>query len=168
MKLSIGELVLISRFLQCSLEELVILQGDTYTGLPCENGEGKPELETAKAVQEYISMVEKQNSECKIRNLNEFLLYLPLVNEAVVRDVVFRCYGNLEIDESNYMRSQMNYLYKTIPDCPEKRYADWYRDNVLRVKGHPREDFLGESYGDAYFLKILEYGGGLGSVKKHS
>lgn len=158
-KPSIGELVMISRFLQCELEDLIVLQGDPYINQPHMDFDKatNPEMKTPEAVKEYIALVERGNSKREIRNLNEFLLYLPLIDEDIVRNTVFRCYGNLAFEHRNYVRSQMNYLYKSIQESPEKRFADWYKDNVLRVKGDSDIEVPDNLDSEGYLYKVMEY-----------
>lgn len=59
------------------------------------------------------------------QHLNEFLLYLPLFNLAVLQDVLHRIQENLGFDRS-YVMKQLNHFYKTISDSPARRYADHF------------------------------------------
>ena len=77
-----------------------------------------------------------------------------------IRDMAIRCYGNLTYDRKAYIMEKLTMLYQSIPDCEAKRDADRYRDNVLRVKGDPRNNLYGlhdEAYMKYYYANLQRY-----------
>lgn len=140
-ELSIKELVILARYFRCDILELLVFEGEPYIA-PEYDDTGtiaKEEIEntSAEEVNKTVDALRKIDESYEIRDLYELLLYLPLIDEAGLRDVICRCSGNLEWHQRDYVKRQLTYLYKQIPESPQKRYADGYRDNVLRVKGHP-------------------------------
>lgn len=57
---------------------------------------------------------EQKYASYEIRDVYELLLYLPLIDETVLRDVVFRCLGNLEGPGRQYVKEQLSYLHRSI------------------------------------------------------
>ena len=81
------------------------------------------------------------------------------MDESILKDIVFRCVGNLNT-QRDYVKKQLNYLYKKIPDSPAKTYADFYRDNVLRFKGPPCEIENRDIFSNDYFNTVWKYRNG--------
>ena len=103
-----------------------------------------------------LDILQKINEEYEIRNLSELLLYIPLIEEEVLRDAIRRWYGNLTYCSKDYVMQQLSFLYKSIPDCKAKREADEYRDKVLRVKGSPWNNLYEVTNVDDYYYKNIE------------
>ena len=163
-ELSLKELLILSDYFECDVKDLIVLVGEEYEGPAMDGIDSVPKNEMQdKSSQEVINRLEfcRQWRETnEIRDLYEFLLYLPLIEDVNLRDVVYRCYGNLEWSERYYAMSQLNYLYKSIPDSPAKDDADKMRDNMLRVKGHPGNNLYGagdKEFNKHYFENLVRY-----------
>ncbi len=160
--LSISELLMLSDYLECDVTDLVILEDDPYVAPSSDWREGLRKEEVSdkspEDVKETINSLKEIKENYEIRNLAEFLLYLPLMEDEKVRDMVVRCYGHLTYDDRHYLMSQLSYLYKTIPDCGAKRDADACRNNLLRVKGVPGNNTFGvkDKDFDKYYYRNLE------------
>lgn len=129
-----------SRYLQCDIDDLIIFEGDNSINIPLSTKEKRTlgEDTLSEDVINTIKMHEEFESKYQIKDIYEFLLYLPLIDEMTLKNVVLRCDGNLK-HQRDYVKSQLSYLHKEIPDSLAKRYADFYRDNVLRFKGPPNK-----------------------------
>ncbi len=92
-----------------------------------------------------------------IRNVYELLLYLPLIDEKLLQDVVYRCYGNYGPTQRDYVMHQLSFLHRSIPESPEKSYADYCRDNELRVKGDRPFQFDSVNGESEYWSKLYSY-----------
>lgn len=158
-ELTIGELVIIAKYLCCDVLDLIVPNSDSHISPEQEyiNCQETPVHKTAKALNASFTLQEKYDETIAIRDIYELLLYLPLVDDEILRDVVFRCCGNLHSNNRGYIRSQLSYLHRTIASCPEKEYADSYRDNVLRVKGDPIHNAFDNQYSETYFYNLLRY-----------
>lgn len=157
-KLNISELAILARFLRCDIMDLLVFEDDQYL---CPHEElltltGPVEHGTAEEVIETVQFYEKLDEQYEIRDVYELLLYLPLINEKILRDVVYRCYGNLA-ENREYVKKQLSYLYHTITNCPEKEYADAYRDGVLRVKGDTSRSKIDETSSEQYWVNLDRY-----------
>ena len=162
--LSISELLVLADYLGCDLMDLIVMEGETYIK---PNLDWDKELKNRevqdKSKEEVNSSLEVSRAikdSYEIRNLCELLLYIPLIEEEDLRDVVCRCFDNLEYNHRDYVMKQMSYLYKRIPDCPAKQGADNYRDNVLRVKGHPKNNMYGfydKDFNKHYYKNLERY-----------
>lgn len=132
-RLTLTEVNQIAFYLQCDIVDLLVFKSDDYVKpademLEMISDEGSDPLDMVKFYEQW-------DQEQEIRDIYEFILYLPLVEENVLRDVVFRCGGDVDISRRGYIKGMLNYLYRTIRRTPEKEYADAYRDRVLRTKG---------------------------------
>ena len=132
-RLTLTEVNQIAFYLQCDIADLLVFKSDDYVKptdkmLARISEEGIDPLDMVKFYEQWYL-------EQEIRDIYEFILYLPLVEENVLRDVVFRCGGDVDISRRGYIKGMLNYLYRTIRRTPEKEYADAYRDRVLRTKG---------------------------------
>lgn len=132
-RLTLTEVNQIAFYLQCDIVDLLVFKSDDYVKpademLEMISDEGTDPLDMVKFYEQW-------DQEQEIRDIYEFILYLPLVEENVLRDVVFRCGGDVDISRRGYIKGMLNYLYRTIRRTPEKEYADAYRDRVLRTKG---------------------------------
>ena len=163
-ELTIRELVILARYFRCDILDLLVFVGEAYVEPEHNDMEKFVKVKTqdtsAKEVNRVIDMFKNLDKSYEVRDMYELLLYLPLIEEEELRDVVFRCFGNLEWNRRDYVKSQLTYLYNQIPECPEKKYADGYRDNVLRVKGHPDNnlyDLLESKYSKEYWENIKRY-----------
>lgn len=161
-ELSISEFLMLADYLDCDVMDLVILESDLYVE-PCpdwNDGWRKVEIEdkSSEEVKKTLDINRKIKESYEIRNLFEFLLYVPLFEEERLRDVVFRCAENLTYDHKHYVMSLLSRLYRSIPECGAKRDADAYRDNILRVKGAPGNNLLGfeDKNFYKYYYKNLE------------
>ena len=160
-ELSISELAILSRYLQCDIDDLIIFEGDNSINIPLSTKEKQTlGIDTSpEDVINTIKMNEQIDFKYQIKNIYEFLLYLPLMDESILKDIVFRCVGNLNT-QRDYVKKQLNYLYKKIPDSPAKTYADFYRDNVLRFKGPPCEIENRDIFSNDYFNTVWKYRNG--------
>lgn len=163
-ELSISELLMLSDYLKCDIGDLVILEDDSYIapepGWRDELRKEEVEDKTSEDVKKTLDFLTRMKNDYEIRNLAEFLLYLPLMEEERVREMVTRCYGHLTYDSRHYLMSQLSYLYGTIPECEAKKEADAYRDNCLRVKGVPGNNRFGfddENYNKYLYKNIERY-----------
>lgn len=156
------ELVHIALFLQCEVDDLVIYETDKYVETQFKKGRIEPELKKTEKVKIHANMAVKIHNEKEIRDLYEFLLYLPLMNAWSFGAFIDKSLNNLNTNKE-YIREKLNDLYKCIPDTPEKDYADWYRDNILRVKGdtYARESAIKDEWdwdaNKAYDAKVREF-----------
>lgn len=159
--LLVDELVVLAGYLECEMEELLIFEDDIYVGP--EKGwknecyQNEVEDEDQEQVRKRLEFNKKRKESYPIRDLAEFMLYLPLISERKLKDLSFRCYERLTYDHRDYLMSQLKHLHDCIPECDAKREADAYRDNVLRVKGAPGNNiysFLQPDFNKAYKEKI--------------
>lgn len=159
-ELSIRELMILADYFECDIMDLIIIEGEKYNSPPSnwEDGWRKIEVEdkSCEDVIYTLDVLKKINEEYEIRNLSELLLYIPLIEEEVLRDAIRRCYGNLTYCSKDYVMQQLSFLYKSIPDCKAKREADEYRDKVLRVKGSPWNNLYEVTNVDDYYYKNIE------------
>ena len=163
-ELTVDEMVILANYFGCDIMDLLVFDSEACV-LPdfkeCESVQKRSvEHLSADSIKRYLEIFDRIDESYEIKNISEFLLYLPLIEDEALRDVVFRCYGNLEWKEMNYVKRQLTHLYKHIPDSEVKRNADDYRDNVLRVKGEPQENSYGideESLEKAYYENLVRY-----------
>lgn len=159
-KLEIDELYVFATFLNCSIEDLIVFTDESFIEPFIQKVSTRENVEysSAEEVSHTIDIFSDWFKQCDIRNLQEFFLYLPLMNTQALQDVTFRCFGNLTVKDRFYFLNKINYLYNSIDESPAKKYADQYRDEVLRVKGdgdiafHPDE--LNEFH---YYQSLLLY-----------
>lgn len=59
-----------------------------------------------------------------IKSLLQFIIYLPLMDEDAVLDVLQRIGGDA-FDNEYYVLEKLQFLYKTIPDNKAKQFADY-------------------------------------------
>lgn len=168
--LTIDELYIFASFLGCSIDDLIVFDHDEFVEPERSYVTKRTSMEISTTIEIdkviYFNILRKQN--CEIQNLAEFLLYLHLIPEHALRDVVFRCYGNLYFSQQ-YFVMQMNYLYKTIPDNKAKEFADSYRNNVLRVKGDGELKYVpNECLEQHYWLSVLFFSGQINNEKYQS
>ena len=151
-ELNISELASLSRYLRCEIEDLIIFEGDSSINVPLSKKDlyGYNEDTSPDSVNHNVRFFEKFDSECQIKDIYEFLLYLPLVEEYELKNVVYRSVTNLNLNR-DYVKIQLSCLYESIPDSPAKQYADLYRDNILRLKGPPAVKEFSDDY-PVYFL----------------
>ena len=166
--LSVEELYLFSSLFCCSIDDLLVFDQDVFVE-PERCAVTKREQMSLSTIMEISNVIDFNANyarECEIQNLAEFILYLPLMPEMVLKDVFFRCSSNLTSFDRRYFIKQMNYLYKTIPTSPAKDFANSYRDNVLRVKGNGNLKFTPDEYSECcYELASLFYTGQLSNEK---
>lgn len=144
-KLSLSNLIIFSKFLNVDLLDIIVTKGQqspllkddvlTFMHAADENGCGTPYHTSRRASQTEITckedfyftvMIHEYLSQTtSFRNLDKFLLYLPLFNISVFLDVLHRLQGNLKSDPI-YMRTQLNFLCENIPASLAKQYADNY------------------------------------------
>lgn len=167
-ELSISEFMMLADYFGCEILDLVIFEGEVYTPPSSDWKEGWREIEVEdknpKEVTYTLETLKKIKEKYEIRDIYEFLLYLPLIEEENLRDVVVRIDGDLTYDRRAYIMKQLTWLYQSIPECEAKHDADKYRDNVLRVKGAPGnnpfglQDAVYNKYYDANLRRYLEEG----------
>lgn len=163
-RLSITELMMLADYFECDVSDLIILDGERYVApeidWQADWRKSKVDDKSPEDVSNTLEMLSSIKEDYEIRNLSEFLLYLPLIEEEILRDTVYRCFGNLTYNNRHYVMEQLSGLYHSIPDCEAKRDADKYRDNVLRVKGVPGNNLFGlmdENYNKYYFRNLQRY-----------
>lgn len=163
-ELSISELMMLADYFECDIMDLVIGEDDTYIGPSPDWKEGWRKIEvedkSPEEVNHTLEFLNELKNGYEIRNIYEFILYLPLIEEERIRDMVIRCYGDLTYDRKPYIMEKLTMLYHSIPDCEAKRDADKYRDNVLRVKGDPRNNLYGlhdEEHMKYYYANLQRY-----------
>ena len=163
-RLFVDDLVVLADYLECNMEELLIFEDDKYIGPDkgWKNKWGKVEVddEDKEQVKKRLESNRKRKESYPIRDLAEFMLFLPLINERALRDVTFRCYEMLTYDHRHYLMTQLEYLYRCIPEGGAKREADEYRDNIVRVKGAPVNNVYSLTKADfnkAYKEKLKNY-----------
>lgn len=146
--LKISEIYTFASLLGCSMEDLIVFKHEKFIEPERVDFSKRTTMELSDILEigNIIDLNARHDRSCEIKNLYEFFLYLPLIPQKTLRDVVFRCDGNLSSFNRYYLADQMNYLYKTIPNSPAKSYADSYRDNVLRVKGDGERLFSPDEY----------------------
>lgn len=153
-QLTIDELLIIERYTRCDLKDLLVYKNETYNG----STELKrtyirnSETENSEQIVANYLMYEEMDAMYEIRNLYEFLHYVPLVPPSLFLDFVWRCFGNLSGNNYDYVMSQLNYLYKMIPESKAKIFADWYRDNEIRLKGRGSLHYPIAEYDEYYAL----------------
>ncbi len=162
--LSISELLMLADYLGCELMDLIVMEEETYVmpelGWDKEWRTAEVEDRSVEEVNTSLKIHQEIRDSYEIRNLYELLLYLPLIEEEQLREVICRCYDNLECDKRHYIMSQMSYLHEQIPDCPAKRDADNYRNNVLRIKGHSGNNIYGfhdKNFNKHYYQNLKRY-----------
>lgn len=153
--LSIEELATIARFLGCDILDLLVFESDNYVPPQSYKLSKKDPVEhsTSEEILNCIRFHEELESSYEIVNLYEFLLYLPMIQQERLEDVLWRINGDFVDGRRDYIREQLNYLHRTIAEGPAKQYADNYRNNVLRAKGDCRHaDVEGDSLTYMYEL----------------
>lgn len=163
-ELSISELMILADYLSCDITDLLVCEEDTYIEPDSEWKDAckKTEVEhvASNEVMEWIELNRNIRSHYEIRNLREFILYFPLMPEKTLKDVIYRCYGNLPYTREGYFMGQLTYLYRQIPESEAKSEADKYRDKVLRVKGAPENNTFGlidKDYNAHYSAELERY-----------
>jgi len=73
-----------------------------------------------------IIFIEYQRQTNTIQNLNDFLLYLPLVDLHDLGDALYRIRGNIG-KNTDYVLQQLGRLYRDIPNLLARECADQYR-----------------------------------------
>ena len=167
-ELSVEELALFASLFGCSIDDLIVFKH--YKFIEPERHmvtkREKLDLSTIVSIGNTIDFHAHHTRNCEIQNLAEFLLYLPLMPEEVLKDVCFRCVGNWNSFHRYYFIKQMNYLYSRLPNIPAKEYADSYRDHVLRVKGNGELQFVPDEYSEScYEIACLFYSGQISREK---
>jgi len=84
--------------------------------------------ETEKDLADAICFGQQREENKKIKTLEEFLLYLPLIPAEYLQDFLYRTAGE---PTSDYLLQKLEDLYDFIPDCPSRRYADQYKHFFL-------------------------------------
>ena len=84
--------------------------------------------ETEKDLADALCFEQQRGDNKKIKTLEEFLLYLPLIPAEYLQDFLYRTAGE---PTSDYLLQKLEDLYDFIPDCPSRRYADQYKHFFL-------------------------------------
>lgn len=148
-------LVTFSILTGCSIDELLVFEDDTYYTLVKDTAPGtfshtsKNELEHLEEdVNDYFRFMQESYKTYEIRDLREFLLYLPFMEQRDIMDLCYRVHSYLHDNKmTHYLMEKLNYVYCEIPDSPAKQFADWYRDHELRTKGF---EFRNTAFKDGY------------------
>ena len=123
------DLVKLSRIceaLECDLNDL-LMDEDVVAALknlyPQEEWEGIPYAAEIQRLfypkpSEYPSLGGRQ-----ILSVLQLIIYLPLMDERLLYDCLYRIEGNA-FDNENYVLDKLSLLYRRIPDSRAKRYAD--------------------------------------------
>lgn len=156
-ELSIEQLVLLADYFDCDIMDLLIFDDDQYEGPSEEEKKEKKAIEekNENEVMDVIELHRQKKKDSAICDIDELLLYLPLVPKEQWTDMIWRCCW-MACTEKDFIKSQMSIIYRNIPDSQEKRAADYIRDNILRVKGHTRPDVPDEIYAD-YYRALEQY-----------
>lgn len=105
-----------------SIPQLLEAELADSQGIPSENEgwiyESKQELLQKLA----YDFSRKENSH--IETLGEFILYLPLFDDGNLRDFLYRTTGEIT---PSYLFEKTQDLYQSLPESPEKRYANQLR-----------------------------------------
>lgn len=80
--------------------------------------------ETEKDLADAMCFEQQRAENQKIKTLEEFLLYLPLIPAEYLQDFFYRTAGEPTPD---YLLQKLDDLYDFIPDVPAKQYADQYK-----------------------------------------
>lgn len=93
-QLTIEELLIIERYTRCDLKNLLVYKNETYNGSmnPKRTFNHDVEETSEQIVANYL-MYEEMDTMYEIRNLYEFLHYVPLVPQSLFLDFVWRCFG---------------------------------------------------------------------------
>lgn len=83
----------------------------------------------------YKNFYPKGNDDLKISTLMEFIVYLPLVEPSYLFKVLSNIYGDFNSREE-YIARQLDWLVSTIPNSPERRYADYVYNIIQQRKKH--------------------------------
>ena len=156
-RIDIDELFAFATFLNCSIEDLLVFQDEDFVEPFAQKVSTRETVQYASSeeVTRAIATFSDWYTNCGIRNLQELFLYLPLIDPQLLQDVCFRCYGNLTNKDHFYFFNQLNYLYESIENNPAKKYADKYRDEVLRVKGEAGPHFETNSTDEHWYFQTL-------------
>ena len=157
--LSIEELAIVARYLRCDIWDLVVFETDPFFAPNTEEIKKYPWVEhrSPEDVTRSLLVSDGDYIDFPIRDIYEFLLYLPLIDEQWLRDVVYRCYGNYGPMQRDYIMNQLGFLYNSIPESPEKAYADYCRDNELRAKGDKTVLFDSMDGESEYWSNLFRY-----------
>ena len=123
---NINDLVLLAKFLNVDILDILVIKGERES--PITHGDVISALDKQRRAEEKLadkdaekdyackeSVVatvlfnEYQHQNTNIRNLNEFLLYLPLCDPYILKDVLFRIQGNLK-SNPDYTARQLAFL----------------------------------------------------------
>ena len=156
-RINVDELFAFATFLNCSIEDLLVFQDEEFVAPFAQKVSTRETVQYASSeeVTRAITAFSDWFTNCGIRNLQELFLYLPLIDPQLLKDVCFRCYGNLTNKDRFYFFNQLNYLYESIENNPAKKYADQYRNEVLRVKGEADSCFEANSTGEHWYFQTL-------------
>lgn len=105
------------------IEEMLVYQ-ENKKELKCEEPEVEYGMEEDVIVELMINELYEKNY--AIRNLEEFLLYLPLMDFNRLKNFLGRVDGNIGTHR-HYVMEQLNYLYESIQNREAKHFADWYK-----------------------------------------
>lgn len=131
----ISRLIIFAKFLDVDLLDILITKGqhdsltrddvlDAIHNIRPDDYSDEAESGHSSAA-DFISTVlmnEYSSQKTALGNLNNFLIYMPLFNTLVLKDVLHRMQGNF--NHRTYLQTQLQRLYDCIPDSPAKRYAD--------------------------------------------
>ena len=108
----------------------------------------------------YNEFTSRQLEDCKIRSVEEFLNYLPLVAPLRFADFMRRIWGNLyDASGRQYMYKQMDRLIKSIPESDAKVFADQMTDYCLTkpVVTHTAICVVNDKIEQEKFEKYISY-----------
>lgn len=145
-RFNIEELYQIADIAGCSIDDLLVFEDDLF--VPPEPEEitsspsDKPDMEDSAAIKRYNDLIVQEHVHEEIRDLYEFLLYLPLIETKQLKDTLMAIMGGVSVPYRPYILKRLTGLYKAIPESPAKTYCDRYRDLVLRGKGNAELNFI--------------------------
>jgi hypothetical protein len=165
---SIEDLVLLTKFFNNSLEDIIEIKGHV------ENKPIRPLFEKYSDAQQghndealqiefdFASAVlcnEMENQEYPIKTLADIILYLPLFTKEIFNDCLYRIQGDTYGDERKcYILKKLSYCYNNIENLDARQFADNLREYLSKkpvaydITGKTRDKAKYEKYDE--WMKI--------------
>lgn len=87
-----------------------------------------------------------------IRNLAQFIIYLPLMDKKMLADILWRRLGGLVFGNESYLLHQLEILYSEIPEGNAKTYAD-YMAGKMNYEEYVRYNTFDSQEDDKEYLR---------------
>ena len=174
-KPKLQEMIMMALLLQVDVLDIIIIDGRVNSKIERQDIEEMKEIRDEKTGaanmgmnEEYLveedciidfMMNEYAENNFAIKNLEEFLLYLPLFEFSSLEDCLSRVNGNIGLNRY-YVLQQLNYLYKSIKMKEAKGFADRYKDFYLT---YPKIQDIDS--GNNYYLNQEKYETWVRSIK---